>query len=118
MTASSTQGIKIVLHPVSDLGKAKDVYTALLGIEPQADAAYYVGYDTGGQHIGLVPSGGPSRMTSPVAYWSVTDIEEKLAEVTRAGATVNEPPRDVGNGRLVATFTDPDGNVLGLVQDS
>ena len=56
-------------------------------------------------------------MTSPVAYWQVADIEAKLAEVTAAGATVKEPPRDVGGGRLVATFTDPDGNVLGLVQD-
>ena len=37
--------------------------------------------------------------------------------MTAAGATVKEPPRDVGGGRLVATFTDPDGNVLGLVQD-
>jgi len=27
-------------------------------------------------------------------------------------------PRDVGGGRLVATVTDLDGNVLGLLQDS
>jgi predicted enzyme related to lactoylglutathione lyase len=26
--------------------------------------------------------------------------------------------RDVGGGCLVATFTDPDGNVLGLIQDN
>jgi uncharacterized protein len=56
-------------------------------------------------------------MTSPVTYWEVTDIEAKLAEVTAAGASVKEPPRDVGGGRLVATFTDPDGNVLGVLQD-
>ena len=37
MTDSSTQGIKTVLHPVSDLAKAKAVYTALLGVAPQAD---------------------------------------------------------------------------------
>jgi predicted enzyme related to lactoylglutathione lyase len=117
MTDSSTQGIKIVLHPVSDLARAKVVYTALLGMPPQADSAYYVGFDVAGQHIGLVPSGGPQSMTSPVAYWNVPDIEAKLAEVTAAGATVKEPARDVGGGRLVATFTDPDGNVLGLVQD-
>jgi hypothetical protein len=55
MTGSSTQGIKTVLHPVSDLATAKAVYAALLG--------------------------------------------------------------DVGGGRLVATVTDPDGNVLGLLQD-
>jgi predicted enzyme related to lactoylglutathione lyase len=55
MTSSSTQGIKTVLHPVSD----------------QATA----------------------------------------------GATVKEPVPDVGGGRPVATVTDPDGNVVGLLQD-
>jgi predicted enzyme related to lactoylglutathione lyase len=117
MTGSSTEGIKTVLHPVSDLEKAKPVYAALLGTPPQHDAPYYVGFDVAGQHIGLVPGAGAQGMTSPVAYWHVPDIEAKLAEVTAAGATVKESPRDVGNGRLVATFTDPDGNVLGLIQD-
>ncbi len=113
---TTTQGIKTVLHPVSDLEASKAVYTALLGVEPQADSAYYVGYDAEGQHIGLVPGGGPQGMNSPTAYWHVADIEAKLAEVTAAGATVKEAPHDVGGGRLVASFTDPDGNVLGLVQ--
>src|SRR5436309_15357440 len=117
MTGSSTQGIKIVLHPVSDLENSKAVYAALLGIAPQADSSYYVGFDVEGQHIGLVPNAGPQAMTSPVAYWQVPDIEAKLAEVTAAGATVKEPSHNGGGSRLVATFTDPDGNVLGLVQD-
>ena len=117
MSDSSTQGIKTVLHPVSDLEAAKAVYTALLGISPQHDASYYVGYEVEGQHIGLVPGGASQGMTSPVAYWHVPDIEAKLAEVTAAGGTVKDAPRDVGNGRLVATFTDPDGNVLGVLQD-
>ena len=115
MTSSPTQGIKTVLHPVSDLDKAKPVYSALLGMEPQHDAPYYVGYDAEGQHIGLVPGGG--GMSASAAYWHVADIEAKLAEVTAAGATVKEAPHDVGGGRLVATVTDPDGNVLGLLQD-
>jgi predicted enzyme related to lactoylglutathione lyase len=117
MSGSSTQGIKTVLHPVSDVAAAKAVYTALLGEAPQTDSDYYVGYDVEGQHIGLVPGGGPQGMTSPVAYWHVPDIEAKLAEVTAAGATMKDPVRDVGGGRLVATVTDPDGNVLGLLQD-
>src|SRR6266849_10482269 len=117
MTGSSTQGIKTVLHPVSDLATAKEVYAALLGVPPQTDGPYYVGFEAAGQHIGLVPGGGPQGMTSPVAYWHVPDIEAKLAEVTAAGATVKEPAHDVGGGRLVATITDPDGNVLGLLQD-
>jgi len=114
---STTQGGKTLLHPVSDLAAAKAVYAALLGVEPMADSKYYVGFEAEGQQIGLVLNGGPQGMTSPVAYWHVADIEAKLAEVTAAGAAVKEQPRDVGGGRLVATFTDPDGNVLGLVQD-
>jgi predicted enzyme related to lactoylglutathione lyase len=117
MSDSTTQGIQTVLHPVSDLKKAKAVYTALLGVPPQADSDYYVGFEAAGQQIGLVPADGPQDMTSPVAYWHVTDIEAKLAEVTAAGATVKDAPRDVGAGRLVATITDTDGNVLGLLQD-
>ena len=114
---SKTEGIKTVLHPVSDLAKAVPVYAALLGVPPQGDSYRYVGFEAEGQHIGLVPGGGPQGMTSPVAYWQVPDIEAKLAEVTAAGAAVREPAHDVGGGRLVASVTDPDGNVLGLLQD-
>ncbi|OLF12048.1 glyoxalase [Actinophytocola xinjiangensis] len=116
-TVSTTKGIKTVLHPVTDLAAAKALYTALLGIDPQTEGPYYVGYDVEGQHVGLVPGGGPQGMTSPVAYWEVADLDAKLAEVTAAGGTVTEPAREVGGGRRVATFTDPDGNVLGILQD-
>jgi predicted enzyme related to lactoylglutathione lyase len=117
MSDSSTQGIKTVLHPVTDLARAKVVYAALLGVAPQTDEPYYVGFEAAGQQIGLVPGGGPQGMASPLAYWHVPDIEAKLAEVTAAGATVKEAAHDVGGGRLVASVTDPDGNVLGLLQD-
>ena len=117
MTGSTTQGVQIVLHPVSDLAAAKALYAALLGVPPQSDSSYYVGFEAAGQQIGLVPGGRPQGMSSPVAFWHVPDIEAKLAEVTAAGATVKEPARDVGGGRLVATVTDLDGNVLGLFQD-
>ncbi|MFB9237985.1 VOC family protein [Plantactinospora siamensis] len=117
MTDPSTEGVRTLLHPVSDLAAAKAVYTALLGAEPTSDSSYYVGYEVAGQQIGLVPGGGPEQLTSPVAYWHVSDIEAKLAEVTAAGATVKDPVREVGAGRRVATVTDPDGNVLGLLQD-
>jgi predicted enzyme related to lactoylglutathione lyase len=114
MSDPTTEGIKTVLHPVSDLDAAKKVYSALLGMPPTTDSPYYVGYEAAGQQIGLVPN---SDAQSPVTYWHVPDIEAKLADVTAAGATLKDSPRDVGGGRLVATFTDPDGNVLGLIQD-
>ena len=116
-TSTTTTGAKTLLHPVSDLAAAKAVYTALLGQAPQYDDTYYVGYEVAGQHVGLVPGGGPQGLTSPVAYWQVDDIEAKLAEITAAGGVVKDAVQDVGGGRLVATVTDPDGNVLGLAQD-
>ena len=112
----TTEGVKTILHPVTDLAKATEVYAALLGVRPSAESPYYVGFDAEGQHVGLVPNGG-NGMTGPVAYWHVSDIEAKIAEVTAAGGAVKEEPREVGPGRRVATVTDPDGNVLGLLQD-
>jgi len=117
MADASIKGIMTVLYPVSDLEEAKTLYAALLGAQPETDESYYVGFEVAGQHIGLLPGGGPQRATAPVAFWHVADIEAKLAEVTAAGATVTEPAHDVGGGRLVASFTDFDGNVLGLIQD-
>ena len=56
-TQGSTQGIKTVLHPVSDLAKAREVYAVLLGVQPQTDSDYYVGFEAAGQQVGLVPGG-------------------------------------------------------------
>jgi sugar lactone lactonase YvrE len=41
-TMSATEGVKTILHPVTDVDAAKAVYTALLGQEPTTDAPYYV----------------------------------------------------------------------------
>ena len=48
---------------------------------------------------------------------STQGIKTVLHPVSDAGATVKEPAHDDGGGRLVATATDSDGNVLGLLQD-
>jgi hypothetical protein len=50
---------------------------------------------------------------------SVEGIKTVLHPVTEfaAATAVKEAAHDVGGSRLVATFTDPDGDVLGLLQD-
>jgi catechol 2,3-dioxygenase-like lactoylglutathione lyase family enzyme len=50
-------GIKTIIVPVKDLAAAKALYAALLGVEPYADAPYYVGFRVGEQEIGLDPNG-------------------------------------------------------------
>jgi predicted enzyme related to lactoylglutathione lyase len=117
MTGSSSQGVQDPAPSRVGRREVQGGVHRLLGVPPQVADSFYVGFEAEGQHIGLVPGGGPQGTASPVAYWHVSDIEAKLAEVTAAGAAVKEPARDVGGGRLVATVTDPDGNVLGLLQD-
>ena len=56
-------------------------------------------------------------MTAPGASGQGSDSGGKVGELTAAGGSVEEAAHDVGEGRLVATFADLDGNVLGLVQD-
>ena len=55
-------------------------------------------------------------MTGPVAYWHVADIGKSVQALLESGARMQQDVRDVGGGRLVATLTDADGNVIGLLQ--
>lgn len=50
-------GMQTILFPVKDLASANALYTALIGEQPIADSAYYVGFKVAGQDIGLVPNG-------------------------------------------------------------
>ena len=112
-----TSGLKTIIYPVKDLAAAKQLYGALFGATPYADEAYYVGFKVDGQDAGLDPNGHSRGMTGPVGYWHVDDINETLDALLGAGAETQEPIRDVGGGRLIATLKDPDGNVIGLLQD-
>jgi predicted enzyme related to lactoylglutathione lyase len=111
-----TSGIKTVIYPVTDLAQAKVLYGTILGVEPDMDEAYYVGFNVGGQHIGLDPNGHASGMTGPVGYWHVDSIHQSIKSLLAAGAAENQAIQDVGGGRLVASVTDADGNVIGLIQ--
>lgn len=106
-----------IVYTVSDLDAAKAIHTALLGTDPHTDTSYYVGYNVGGVEIALTPHGNQDRAPAPVAHVLVADIDAALAEIQQAGATLASPPNDVGGG-LIATVTDADGTVLGLIQSS
>jgi predicted enzyme related to lactoylglutathione lyase len=112
-----SSAITTFIIPVKDLDRAKDLYGKLLGVEPYADAPYYVGFRVGGQEFGLNPHGHAEGMTGPVGYVEVDDIEATIASLTGAGAQQQGQVRDVGGGKLIATLTDADGNPIGLIQN-
>jgi predicted enzyme related to lactoylglutathione lyase len=113
-----TSGLRTIVYPVKDLDHARAVYTSLLGVPPYTDEPWYVGFRVGDQELGLDPHGHGQGMTGPVGYWHVEDIRASVQQLLDAGAQVQQEVRDVGGGRLVATVTDSDGNVTGLVQSA
>jgi predicted enzyme related to lactoylglutathione lyase len=110
------QGITTVIYPVRNLEKAKILYSQLLGIGPFMDRAYYVGFKVGDQEIGLDPNGHEQGMTGPVAFHQVENIMESLQNLLEAGADKYQDIRNAGEGKLIAAVTDPDGNIIGLIQ--
>ena len=109
------QGIRTVIYPVKDIAQAKTLYSALLGVEPYVDEAYYVGFKVGDQEIGLDPHGHNAGMTG---YYHVNDIKKTLQLLLDAGAQAQQEVQDVGGGRLIASVKDADGNIIGLIQSS
>jgi predicted enzyme related to lactoylglutathione lyase len=109
------QGMKTVIYPVTDINRAKQLYSVLLGTEPHVDSAYYVGFRVGEQEIGLDPHGHKEGMTG---YFHVSDINESLQVLVDAGAQILQEINDVGGGRLIASVKDVDGNIIGLLQDA
>ena len=107
------QGIRTVVYPVKDIAKTKALFRELLGIEPYADAPYYVGFKIGDQDFGLNPNGHKEGMT---AYYHVDDIKKSLKLLVDAGAKTVQEIKDVGGGRLIASVKDADGNIIGLIQ--
>lgn len=108
------QGISTVIYPVKDITRTKALFRELLGVEPYADAPYYVGFKVGSQDIGLDPNGHKDGMT---AYYHVDDIKKSLQSLVDAGAKTIQEIKDVGGGRLIASVKDADGNIIGLLQD-
>jgi predicted enzyme related to lactoylglutathione lyase len=105
-----------IIYPVKDLARAKTLYGQLLGVEPYADEAYYVGYRVGDQELGLDPNGHSQDMTGPVGYWEVDDIAKSLEQLLGAGGEEQQAITDVGGGKLIARVKDADGNITGITQ--
>ncbi len=108
------QGITTVIYPVKDITKTKLLFQKLLGVEPYADTAYYVGFKVGNQDIGLDPNGHKEGATP---YYYVDDIKNSLKLLIDAGAKTIQEIKDVGGGRLIASVKDENGNIIGLIQD-
>ena len=110
------KGLRTVIYPVKDAARAKAWYAQALGIEPYFDEPFYIGFNVGGYELGLDPNNDDPK-ASPTTYWGVDDIGEALGHLQTRGATQHADVQDVGGGIKVASVQDPDGNVIGLIEN-
>jgi predicted enzyme related to lactoylglutathione lyase len=114
---NSMENIKVIVYPVQDLARAKTLYSTFLGVAPYADSPYYVGFKADGIDIGLDPNAHGRGITGPVVYLQVDNIQHRLQSLLEMGAQELQAVTDTGNGRLIASVKDSDGNIIGLLQD-
>ena len=119
MKPSAFLGLRTVVYPVTDIERAKTWYRSLLEIDPYFDQPFYVGFNVGGFELGLHPAGAaqPADSRGAVAYWGVDRMAAAWPRLLALGAAAVAPPQDVGEGIQVATVKDPDGNLLGVIEN-
>lgn len=114
---SKILGLRTVAYKVEDITKAKEWYSKVFGKDPYFDEPFYVGFNIGGYELGLQPAEEEKNIVgnSVIAYWGVEDLEGTMANMLELGAVLDDKPLDVGGGVVVASVTDPWGNILGLI---
>ena len=110
----------LVWTEASRFAAMRDFYAGTLGLTPRADRAGHADFEWGGLRLTIaVHDGvrGPSRDPLRVMVnFGVGDIEAVHARLRGAGVAFSRPPGREPWGGLVATFADPDGNTLQLLQ--
>ena len=104
---------------VSDMAKAKKFYEETLGLEKKYEYSSYVGFECGGVEVGLIPKLEEGQKVSPLSPpvdLLVDDVERVYNELKQKGVKFIEELHEEPWGGRQATFTDPDGNVLEIVQ--
>jgi len=104
---------------VSDLKRAAKFYEETLGLEKKYEFSSYVGFECGGVEIGLIPKIGENQKvgpSSPSVEFLVDDVEKTYNELKRRGVKFVKELHEEPRGGRQAAFTDPDGNVLEIVQ--
>jgi catechol 2,3-dioxygenase-like lactoylglutathione lyase family enzyme len=104
---------------VSNLKRAAKFYEEILGLEKKYEYASYVGFECGGVEIGLIPKpkeAQKSNLPSPSVELLVDDVDKVYDELKRKRVKIIKELHDEPWGGREATFTDPDGNILEIVQ--
>jgi PhnB protein len=96
--------------PATDLATSARFYERVLGWRLDRAESGFEAPGLIGQWITDRP---PSPEAGPVMWIHVNDVAQTLAEAEKAGAVIRQPPTPDGP-RVLASFSDPAGNVVGI----
>ena len=122
MTTGSITGLAGVLVWTEQerFGEMSRFYRDTLGLTPRSAKGDFINFDWAGVRLSVGvhdrvhgPSRDPLRM---MIHLAVSDIRAVHARLARAGVVFTREPEREEWGGWVATFTDPDGNTLQLMQ--
>ncbi|HYN46808.1 MAG TPA: VOC family protein [Allosphingosinicella sp.] len=112
---------------VRDLGRAKEFYTATLGlIEVDNEGDELVVLKSGDSVLNVYRSEYAGTNEATAVTWGVDDIDAEVAALRGKGIFFEhydmpgltlEGDVHVGGGMKVAWFKDPDGNILNIVEE-
>jgi predicted enzyme related to lactoylglutathione lyase len=108
-------GLRTVVYHAPNLAEAKEWFSETLHQNPYFDEPYYVGYNIGGFELGLDPE--QTGWKQDIVYWGVSDIELAVERLISAGAELVDGIRDVGGGIRLASVREPQGNILGVMEN-
>lgn len=104
---------------VSDLKRSKRFYEETLGLEKKYQYSSYLGFECGGVEIGLIPKLKKGQKVSPLSPpvgFLVDDVERAYNELKQRGVKFTKELHEEPWGGKQATFKDPDGNTLEILQ--
>jgi catechol 2,3-dioxygenase-like lactoylglutathione lyase family enzyme len=113
--------------PVSNIERGRQFYEDVLELRPMKSNEGGVLYEcASGSKFFMYLSGGAGTSKASTLFWSVTDIEKEVAELSGRGVVFErydmpgmQMTGDIATagGAKAAWFKDPDGNILALIQE-
>ena len=103
-----------------DLGRMVGFYRDTLGLTPHSERPQFVSFKWGSVKLGIGKHSGVNGASSDpfrvMVNLDVEDIHAVHERLSDAGVTIIRPPEREHWGGWVCTLTDPDGNILQLLE--
>lgn len=111
------EALRAVRYPVGDLAQAEHWYSQWLDVLPYPISDGVLRYGVDGSWLELAEGPGNPAPGGVLAYWGVDSLDQELQRLQALGIHAQTPPvlTDT-NAPPTATFVDPFGNVVGLVE--